>query len=328
MISRRRLLAGTLAALVPVVARPQPSRRAIRLAWFSDGALDDQRPYVDAFREGMKRQGLVEGRDFSVAYFWRGMSSTVPFDELARQVVGSHPDIIVATCEVSADAARKATASIPIVMTASTDPVSTGTVASLARPGGNVTGISSALLAVGAKHFEILKEIVPSAARVEVLRWKEDPLSPQEMEFLQKAARAAGVSMSVAEVADAAELERVFAAGRKSRTSGMIDALAFTWGERYLPQVCETAARSRTPVVHYLREAVESGGLVSFGPNLSEGFRRSAHYVSRLAAGARAGDLPIEQPDKIETCVNLRTARRIGVTIPESILLRADRVVS
>jgi putative ABC transport system substrate-binding protein len=328
LIHRRTFLAGLACLLVPLAARPQAPRRPLRLAWFSDGALGNQRPYVEAFREGMKQLGLAEGRDFSIDYFWRGMASSVPFDDLARQVVGSHPDIIVATCEVSTEAARKATSSIPIVMTASTDPVSTGTVASFSRPGGNVTGISSALLAVGAKHFEILKEIVPAASRVEVLRWKEDPVSASEREFLDRAARRSGVSLAVTEVADANDLERAFAAARKARTSGMLDTLSFTWGEVYLPKLCEAAARARMPVVHYLREAVESGGLVSFGPNLVDGFRRSARYVSRLAAGAHAGEIPVEQPDKIETCVNLRTARRIGVAIPESILLRADRVIS
>lgn len=326
MVSRRDVLAVAAAACVPAITRAQPARKPLKLAWFSGGTLKDQQPYVEAFRKGMRDLGYVEGRDFSMEYFWRG-ETIKPFGWLARDVVSSKPDVIMATCEITGDAAKKATQSIPIVLTASSDPVTHGLVSSLGRPGGNVTGISLSLLDVSIKRVEMLKELLPAADRITAVRWRYEQPAPKEMVAIEKAARVLGLAFTVADAEDESDFDRVFAEARKAKVSGMVDMAGLTWSFPYLSLLPELEIKYRMPMVHYVSEIVERGGLISYGPDVADGFRRSAQYVDRVAKGAKAADLPIEQPDKIETWVNLKTARAIGVNVPQSILLRADRVI-
>lgn len=326
MTTRRDVLALAAAALLSPMASAQALRRPIKLAWFSAGTLADHKGYLDAFREGMKEQGYVEGRDFTIEYFWRG-ETIKPFGWIARDIVNARPDMIMSTCEVTASAAKKATQSIPIILTASTDPVANGIVPSLARPGGNVTGVSSSLVEVNVKRVELMKELIPAASRVTLLKWKYELVGAAEMGAIERAARSAGIALVSAEAEDGSDFERVFADARRARMSGILDMAGLAWSFPFQDLLPELEVRHKMPVVHFTRELVEHGGLVSYGPSLANGFRRSAKYVDRVAKGARPGDLPIEQPDQFELCVNLRTARAIGIAVPSSVLVRADRVI-
>lgn len=326
MTSRRDILAVGIGVLLPLLVRAQSGRKPLRLAWFSGGTLADHKIYLDAFRGGMRDLGYVEGRDFSIEYFWRG-ESIKPFGWLARDLVGSRPDIIMATCEVTANAAKGATRSIPIVLTASSDPVANGVVPSLARPGGNITGVSSTLLDVSGKRVELLKELVPSAQRVLLLRWKYEQVSEVELARTEEIAGRSGIALIHVEAQDQADFERVFAEARKGGASGIVDIAGLVWAFPYMALLTQLQVKYRMPVVHFMKELVERGGLISYGPSIVTGFRRSAHYVDRLAKGARPGDLPVEQPDHLELCVNLTTARALGIDVPRSILIRADWVI-
>ena len=326
MTTRRDVLGLALPALLPALARAQAARKPLKLAWFSGGTLADQKQYLDAFRKGMRDLGYVEGRDFTVEYFWRG-ETIKPFGWLARDVVGSRPDMIMATCEVTADSARKVTQAIPIILTASSDPVAHGIVASLGRPGGNVTGMSLALVEVSVKRIGILKEILPAAERVVAVRWQYEQPAPQEMRAMENAARVAGLGFSIVDAENESDFDRVFADARKAKVSAVVDMAGLTWTFPYLSLFPQLELKYRMPVVHYVSEIVQRGGLISYGPDVADSFRRSAGYVDRVAKGARASDLPIEQPEKIETWVNLKTAAALGITMPQSILLRADRVI-
>lgn len=325
--TRREVLALGVAALLPLMARAQQARKPLRIAWFSGGSIQDQRVYVDAFHGGMRELGYREGTDFEIQYFWRG-ETIKPFSWLARDVVGSRPDVIMATCEVTVDAAKKVTSSIPIVMTASTDPVASGVVASLARPGGNVTGVSSTFAEVSTKRIELLKELLPASDRVAFVRWRYEIVSKEDMALLERTAQRLGMANKWFDAEDEGDFARVFEAIGKERFSGVVDlaglAVSFPF-QHLLPGL---AVRARVPAVHFIHEMVEHGGLISYGPSVSDGFRRSARYVDRIAKGARPSDLPIEQPSKIELWVNQGVARTLGVKVPESILIRADKVLA
>jgi putative tryptophan/tyrosine transport system substrate-binding protein len=325
--TRRDVLALGAAALLPALARAQQARKPLRLAWFSGGSIEDQRVYVDAFRGGMRELGYREGTDFEIQYFWRG-DTIKPFSWMARDVAAAKPDMIMATCEVTVEAARKVTSSIPIVMTASTDPVASGVVSSLARPGGNVTGVSSTFLEVSVKRIELMKELLPAVDRIAFVRWKHERLSDTELSMVEKTAGRLGFTHRFFEAEDEADFARVFEAVQRERFGGVVDLAGLAVSFPFLDLIPQLAARYKVPVVHFIHELVERGGLMSFGPSVTDGFRRSARYVDRIAKGARPAELPIEQPDKVELWVNRAAARSLGIKVPESILLRADRVLA
>ena len=327
MTIRRQILALGAAGLVSPALLAQAPRKPLRLAWFSGGTEKDHRVYIAAFRKGMEERGYQESRDYVIEYFWRG-ETIKPYSWLVRDVVGAKPDMILATCEVTAEAAKKATGSIPIVLTAATDPVAAGLVPNLGRPGGNVTGVSSALVEVSIKRIELLKQIVPSANRVALLRWRYEVVSKRDLQMMEAAAGNQGMSVAHYEPEDEAGYVQAFADMAATRVSGMVDLAGLSVSFPYLALIPELALRHRIPAVHLISEIVERGGLVSYGPSIADEFRRSAQYVDRLAKGARAGDLPIEQPSVFETWVNQRTASALGIRIPESILLRAQRVIN
>jgi putative ABC transport system substrate-binding protein len=326
MTTRREVLALAIASLAPLLARAQAAHKPLRLAWFSGGSLEDQRIYVDAFRSGMRDLGYVEGRDFEIQYFWRGQTIK-PYSWMARDIVGARPDVILATCEVTVDAVKKLTPSIPIVMTASTDPVASGVVASLSRPGGNVTGISSSFVEASVKRIELMKELLPGADRVAFIRWRYEKVGTDDLATLERTAQALGMASRQFEAEDEADFARVFEAVQRERFSGIVDIAGLAISFPFAGLLADLARKFRIPVVHFIHEVVERGGLISYGPSVTDGFRRSARYVDRLAKGARPADLPIEQPSKIELWVNQPAARSLGLRIPDSILLRADRVI-
>jgi putative ABC transport system substrate-binding protein len=328
MTTRRGVLGLGISALLPAMARAQAqaAKKPLRVAWFSGGTLEDQKIYVDAFRGGMRELGYSEGRDYQIQYFWRG-ETIKPFTWIAKDIVDSHPDVVMATCEVTVGAMQKVTSTTPIVMTASTDPVASGVVKSLARPGGNVTGIASKFVEVSVKRIDLLKELVPHAERIAFVRWRYEAMGDAEQKALEDAARRVGTSFKIYSAEDERDFQRVYADMQRERIAGAVDLAGLAISFPFMALLPELCARYKVPTIHYIHELVERGGLISYGPSVAEGFKLSAKYVDRLAKGARAGDLPIDQPTQIETWVNLRTARAIGVTVPQSILLRADRVI-
>jgi putative ABC transport system substrate-binding protein len=222
-------------------------------------------------------------------------------------------------------AAKQATSTIPIVMTASTDPIAERLVASLARPGGNVTGLSSMTPELSSKRLELLKEVVPRVARVAVI-WNPDAGRQLELQATRAAARTLGVTLKLMEVRNADDLARSFAALEKERP----DALTMFFdplSTGYRELVADFAKKHRLPTVFGAREFAEAGGLMSYAPNIAESFRRAATYVDKILRGAKPGDLPIEQPTKFELVINMKTAKALGLTIPQSILVRADQVI-
>ncbi len=326
MNTRRKLLVVLAAAALPQSLFAQARKEPLRIAYFSEGTLEKYQPYVDSFREGLRELGYQEGKNVRIDYYWRGDTIKV-FRWMASDIVSSKPDVIVTTCEVSAIAAKNATTTIPIVMAAANDPVTHGLVAGLARPGGNVTGVSNNQIEISAKRLELLKDLMPSIARVAMLYWKEDPPTEIELSALRRTAVALHMELLRFEAEDERGFERVFGEMRKAKVQAVIDYSGTTVNFPFRRQVTELSTRAKLPTVFYIGELVDDGGLMSYGPNVREGFRTAASYVDRIAKGRKPAELPVQQPTRFELVINLRTAKAIGVTVPQSLLVRADRII-
>jgi putative tryptophan/tyrosine transport system substrate-binding protein len=314
----------TLSLLVaPLVADAQPSAKVARIGYLSVAGGTGS-PLVEAFRQGLRELGYVEGQNVTIAFRTAEGSDRLP--ALAAELVQLPVDIIVTAGENAARAVQHATRTIPIVLVASSDPIELGLVASLARPGGNLTGLSLMSLGLAGKRLELLKEAVPTAARVGVLFNPASIGAGQQWRETERAAQALGVQLQALEVRHAEELERAFAAA----TSAGIGAL-MVWRSflivAHQTRILQLAAQSRLPVMSDLGAFVDDGGLMSYGPSLPDAFRRAATYVEKILNGAMPGDLPIEQPTKFELVLNLKTAKAMGITIPPSLLFLADEVI-
>jgi putative ABC transport system substrate-binding protein len=302
------------------------AQKTLKVAWFSEGTLERHKVYLEAFKTGLKEYGYAEGRNLAIEYYWRG-DTIKTYNWLARDVVSAKPDVIITTCEVTASAAKRATDSIPIVMATSTDPVMHGLVPSLARPGGNITGQTSNELEITPKRLELLREVVPKLSRVGVLRWTEEPISQPELQALERAAQSVNVKLVPAEAEKERDFPDAFDKLRAAGAQGLLDYAGITFNFPFRKTIADLAVKSKLPSVFFIGEAVEEGGLMSYGPNVPERFRTVARYVDRIAKGAKPAELPIEQPTRLELVINLKTAAAIGVTVPKTLLLRADRVI-
>ena len=280
-------------------------------------------PERAAFLGGLRELGWIDGKTVAVEYRSAKWHAEL-LDDLAEELVRMKVDIIVAAGpDTLIRAAKQATATIPIVMLASGDPVGDRFVASLARPGGNVTGISLMVPELGSKRLELLKEVVPRVARLAVI-WS--PAAQRELRVTQIAADKLGLALKLMEVRNADDLARTFAVLEKERPDALtmlFDGL--TSGYRGL--VSDFAKKHKLPTVFGAREFAEAGGLMSYAPGIAEGFHRGATYVDRILKGAKPGDLPVEQPTKFELVINMKTAKALGLTIPQTLLLRADQVI-
>ncbi len=329
MTSRRDILflgcqLGLLLA-APLAAEAQPAGRVARIGRLSPLSAEADAPNLAAFRHGLRDLGWVEGRDFAIeARFADGKPDRLP--QLAAELVRQPVDIILVGSTPGALAAKRATSTIPIVMVTTGDPIGGGLVASLARPGGNLTGVTALGQALAAKRLELLKEVVPGVTHVTVLA---NPASPNTRPFLaerERVARALGVQLHVREASDPAEIEKAIAAMTAERAGALMvlpDAMFITHRRR----IVELAARSRLPAVYPEREFVGAGGLMFYGASLVDMYGRAAGYADRILKGAKPADLPVEQPTKLELVINLKTAKALGLTIPSSVLARADEVI-
>jgi putative tryptophan/tyrosine transport system substrate-binding protein len=320
------LVAVVLLAL-GVIAEAQQSKKVPRIGYLSpsDPASDSTR--AEAIRLALRTLGYIEGQNIAIEYrYAEGKPDRYPgfLAELVRLKVDI---IVVAGADPLIQAAKNATKTIPIVMVAGIDPVEAGYIESLAHPGGNVTGLTNLSRELGGKRLELLKEAVPKLARVAVLYDPANPSSGRELkEVLPAAARALGLTLQLWEVRAADGFEQVFVGLNKERPDGLYvpgSALMRANGKR----IVGFALKSRLPSMYNNREYVEAGGLMSYGADTAESYRRVAYYVDRILKGAKPADLPVEQPTKFEFVINLKTAKQIGVTIPQSMLYRADKVI-
>ena len=283
-------------------------------------------PLLDAFREGLREHGWVEGQNVLIEY--RGADGRVDrYSELAAELVRLPVDVLVTSSgEPAILALKRATSTIPIVMAISADPVGTRIVASLARPGGNVTGLTILATDVAKKRLDLLKEVVPRASRIAVLWNAAYPGKSLELEETESAARVLAVSLRPVEVRGSNDFPRAFAAIASFKPDALIVfADPLTNLER--KRIVDFVLRSRLPMISEVRPFTDEGGLMTYGPSLTDMMRRAATYVDKILKGARPADLPIEQPTKFELAVNLKTAKALGLTVPPSILLRADAVI-
>jgi putative ABC transport system substrate-binding protein len=311
------LLAGLLA---PAKAQPKVARIGV----LGSGSAVASAGLVDAFRAGMRERGWTEGRDYVLdVRFAENRIDHLP--ALAAELLRLRPDLIVATPAAAADAARKATVTVPIVMAMVTDPAALGLVASIARPGGNVTGIASSFADLQAKRLQLLKEAIPSAKRIAVLSNPGSATQPAAVAATKAAAPSLGLSLQVLEARTPADFEPAFAAMAKERAEAVL-VLADPLFGTHAKRVNELVLKHRLPSMFGTRGEFEPGGLMFYGPNGLEQARQAAGYVDKILKGAKPGELSVEQPTKIDFVVNLRAAKALGLTIPPSLLVWAEVV--
>jgi putative ABC transport system substrate-binding protein len=327
-MNRRDTLLGLLAlGTSPLAARAQPAAKPARVIYLifgpgpSSPALN---PYLEAFKQGLRDLGHREGKTFVAEIHWTlGRAENLP--DLAKELAALKPDIILAS-ETAARAAQQAAPTVPIVLPWSGDPVATGFARSLARPGGNVTGMASLYQDTSAKLLELLLTAVPRIQRVAVVANPAAPYSASAVKSLGEAARQVNVNLLLIEPRSAADIDGGFARIAQEKVKAAVvvgEPLVF----RQRKQISDLALKYGVASVYPAKEHVEAGGLLSYGMDLADSFRRAAGHADKILKGAKPGDLPIQQATKFELVINLKTAKALGLTIPQSLLLRADRVV-
>jgi putative tryptophan/tyrosine transport system substrate-binding protein len=279
---------------------------------------------LEKFRQGMRDLGHVEGRDFVIEYRPSDPADRLP--GFAAELVALNADVIVAGGSLAVRAAQQVTRTIPIVMTGTSDPVGTGFVASLARPGGNITGLSLLSPELSGKRLEFLREIIKDLSRLAILFNPDDPAVVFSLRETEKAARASGMEISLAEARSGKDLEGAFALIAKIRPEALV-ILPASLMTRYASRIAELALNCEMPTISYFREFPEVGGLMCYGPSLDYSARRAAVYVDRILKGAKPSDLPVQQPTKFELVINLKTARALSLTVPKRLSAIADELI-
>jgi len=323
MMGVATLALGVLAAPLSVEAQ-QPGKIA-RVGRLSPVSATADARNLEALRQGLRDLGWVEGQN--IAYedrFAEGRPDRLP--DLAAELVRLKVDVVFAGSTPAALAAKNATATTPVVMVMGGDPVASGLVASLARPGGNLTGVTALYQELSAKRLDLLKEAVPGVTRVAVLSNPAFPDSGPSVKGVESAARALGVQLRVLPVRDPTEFEKAFAAMRSERARALM-VLPDIMFNTHRRRIVELTAKSRLPAIYGLREFVDAGGLMFYGAPLPDMWRRAAYYVDRILKGAKPADLPVEQPMRFEMVINMKTAKALGIKFPQSILMRADQVI-
>jgi len=317
------LLGGAVAAW-PLAAHAQQAEKLRAIGYLNPGS-GPPAPGITALFDALAELGWIEGKN--VVFERRYAENRLErLPELAAELVRLNVDVIVAIGTPGPLAAKRATSTIPIVMAAAGDPLGSGLVASLARPGGNVTGMSLMAPDLGGKRLELLKEILPRLARVAVLWNAANPYPAIVFKETQAAGRTLGIEVQSLEVRGPDDFDSAFEAARKQRPDALItveDPLTFTYQKR----IADFAVADQLPSLHGLRGDVVAGGLMSYGANIADLFRRAAGYVDKILKGAKPADLPVEQPTRFELVINLKTARALGLAIPPTLLARADEVI-
>ena len=317
------LALGTL--LAPLAADAQQAGKVARIGYVGVSSASAVPHADEAFRHGLRDLGYVEGQNIAIEYRWaEGQLDRLP--DLAAELVRLKVDVIVASSTPTALAAKNATRTIPIVFVTAGDPVGSGLVAGIARPGGNITGLSLLAPEIVAKQLQLLKEAVPQASRVAVLSNPANPYTALMVKETEAAARSLGMWVQLLGVRGADAFDSAFSAVTKGRASALFvlfDPFLFAHRTR----IAEFANKNRLPAMYPHREYAETGGLMAYGADIRDNFRRAATYVHKILTGTKPADLPVEQPTKFELVINLKTAKSLALTIPPSVLVRADEVI-
>jgi putative ABC transport system substrate-binding protein len=317
------VVCALLIALCPS-ADAQQSNKVAQIAFLGGTGTPVWSSRIDSLRQGLRQLGYVEKKNIMIMY--RPLEELNPISTLRAELARLKIDVIVTAGSSATRAAKEAGLTIPIVMAQDPDPVGNQFVASLARPGGNITGLSSLAADLSGKRLELLKEILPKIARVVVFGTSTFPGNAQALKEMELAAGTLGVKLQFVDVLTPKDIETAFREADKERADAAIAIGGFVLSSQLTP-IVETAAKRRLPVMYHQREYVEAGGLVSYGVSVADLYRRAATYVDKILKGAKPADLPVEQPTKYEMLINLKPAKQIGLTIPPNVLARADRVI-
>ena len=324
---KRKIMVLTLGALLFGIcfsADAQQPAKISRIGWLAGGSPSGVAPLTDAFRQGLRQLGYVEGKNIGIEFrYAEGKFDRLP--GLASEIVHLKVDVIVVANDQAIRAAKQATATIPIVMVGPGDPVGLGLIDSLARPGGNLTGLSFISIELAGKRLELLKEAFPKVSRVAILRTPA-PVGEQQVKEAEVAAKALGIQVQSVQVQSPDDFENAFLTITKGRAGALL-ILRSPLVRTHATRIMDFAEKKRLPTMYDDRLFVEAGGLMSYGTDTLDFYRRAAIYVDKILKGAKPTDLPVEQPMKFELVINLKTAKQIGVTIPPNVLARADKVI-
>jgi len=306
-------------------AQAQQPNKVPRIAYLTVAPLSANVARVEAFGQGLRELGYVDGKNIVVE--WRsGEGKLNSESELVAEAVRLKVDVIVTSGPTMTRAAKEATATIPIVMTFDSDPIGSGFIASLARPGGNITGLSALSPELSGKQLELLKEIIPKLSRVAILGNSKEPANPKTLKEIESSAAAFGIRVQPLDVLTPSDIETAFHTATKARSDALVVLASFVLNDHRV-RVAHLALKNRLPAIYFRQEFVAAGGLMSYGTSFADLSRRAATYVDKIIKGAKPADLPVEQPTKFELVVNLKAAKQIDLTVPPNVLARADRVI-
>ena len=322
MMDRRAFISGITGGFLaaPLAAQAQQAERVPHIGMFRLGPFPPS--WIESFWQGLRELGYVEGQNIIVEF---GLAQSVAqLPDVAARLIRLKVDVLVVSGTASVLPARKATSTIPVVFVAALDPVASGVVASLARPGGNITGVSAALADQMGKRFGLLKELLPKLSRVAFLVRDPSPATAGYVKEAELAARTLGTQLQILTVRDPSDFERAFNVAQGASALLHVDDVMFT---AHRVHIATLALRTRLPAMSGQKEFAEAGGLITYGPNARALYRRAATLVHKILKGAKPADLPVEQPTTFELVINLKTAKALGLTIPQSLLQRADQVI-
>ena len=325
MNTRRKLVIAIGAVtLAPLPSIAQPAARVYRIAFIGSGAASMYANRTDGLREQLRTLGYVEGKNLTVEYAY-GTGEYASLTRIAAEAVARNPDLIIASGTPAIRAVQQATKTIPVIMASATDPIGSGFIQTLARPGGNITGLTNMTLDLSAKSYEFLRTIAPKARRIAVLM-TNNPSHPAQFNNIQEAAKGQGLALTAITVTNAQQID----ASASQMTREKIDALLVIADPLLISErqrIADLAMKRRLPAVYQTSEHVDVGGLLSYGADLRGLTARAAYYADRIFKGAKPAELPVEQPTTFELAVNLKTAQALGLKVPQSILILATRVI-
>ncbi len=327
MVARRKLLLafGASSLLIFPPALAQQKKRVRRIGYFSGGSLQSSAAWLAAFREGMAELSWVEARDYVIdGRYGNGVAQAL--EGLTAELVATQPDLLLASADTVTRLLAHRTKTIPIVFAIVQDPVGTGLATSLRRPGGNATGLTTQALDLGAKRLQLLNEAFPRAAHVVLLFEPANVRSLSQVKEINEAAARLKIRVTPIELRQATDIEAAFKRGAALGVHAYMVAEGF-FVNNQLQAIADRVSRARVPAIFYSSQPVEAGGLMSYSTSYQDNFRRAAAYADKILKGAKPGELPIEQPTKFELILNLKTAKAMGFKFPQSILVRADRVI-